>query len=100
MLEKYLPEDICEIIRNKLSLDYMKYRFWCNTEGRWIYLWTEYKLTKITDIKCPNEKSHDIYLEFIRITNKIKADGRILKIDRTKELSCNITQTDFEIIKV
>ena len=96
MLNKYLSEDICNIIKQKLTLDYKKYRIWCCTESKWIYFWSEYNLRKI---ECPNEKSHEIYLGFIKITSCINSEGRILKIDKTNKLTADIIQTDFEIIK-
>lgn len=97
MLNKYLPEDICNIIRHKLSLDYKKYRIWCCTEVKWIYIWTEYDLDTIT---CPNEKNHEIYSDFIRVINRIQSNGRILRLDKIKTFKCDIIQTDFKILHI
>lgn len=97
MLNNYLPDDICKIIRNKVSLDFVKYRFWCCTEGKWVYLWTSCDLVHL---KCPNEYNHDIYLDFIKIVSRINSNGKILLFDKTTKIDTCITQTDFETINI
>jgi hypothetical protein len=98
MLEHYLPQDVCNIIRNKLSSDYVKYKAWCCVEARWIYIWTQ--CNTLCNIKCPLDDNHEIYPNFVYIISTIKADGRILKFDKSTSIDNVITQDDFQIIKI
>ena len=66
MLNKYFSNDICDIIKEKLSLDYKKYKFWCFNECKWVYIWTAYDLKNL-NIKCPNDNKHKIDSEGIRL---------------------------------
>lgn len=91
MLSNYLPDDICIIIQEKLSLDYKKYKFWCSNECKWIYVWT------CDVIKCPNNKNHN--LECIQTISHVKSNGKILLLDNTKIVD-NVIQTEFEIINI
>ena len=98
-MEKYFSKNIIEIIKKKISLDFIKYKCWCNTEGKWVYFWTEYGICDI-NIKCPNSVYHTIYLKSIIIMNIIKSNKRILKYNNIKEISDNISNTEFEIINI
>jgi hypothetical protein len=93
-MNKYFSKDISEIIKKKISLDYKKYKFWCNVEAKWIYVWSEYNC-KLT---CPNNKYH--LIEFIRIIDNVKANGNMLKITKIESHNSNIIETEFEIVKV
>jgi citrate lyase synthetase len=93
-MNKYFSKDISEIIKNKISLDYKKYRFWCNVEAKWVYVWTEYNC----EITCPNNKDHNI--EFIKLVDNVKANGNMLKITKIELHNSDITETEFEFIKI
>ena len=91
MLNYYLPDDICNIIQQKLSLDYKKYKFWCFDECKWVYIWT------CNFIKCPNNDKHNV--DCIQIIDCIQSNYKILFLDKSKIVD-DITQTEFKIINL
>jgi hypothetical protein len=98
MLNNYLPDDICNIIKEKLLLDYKKYKFWCCNECKWVYTWTTCDVRNL-NIKCPNDNKHEVNLDCIRLVTCIKSNDNILLFDKTKKID-NIIQTDFELINI
>ena len=98
MLNNYLPDDICKIIRNKVSLDFVKYRFWCNVESKWIYVWTEYDLTN--SCPCCLSDISDIHSRFTRIISKIPAKGKILKLEKSTVICSTVSSSEFIIVDI
>lgn len=108
MLQEIFCNDVCEIIRKMLQVDFTEYKLWCYDEGMWVYCWTEnvnhnFKLTKILKcpLKCPNGKTHKIYENFINITNYMEANGRILIIEDVNSFNRGVKRgVNFNIIKI
>lgn len=96
-MNTYFSKEICNIIKDKLSVDYKKYKMWCCTEGKWVYIW---KSCDIVNFKCPNENNHEIYSDFISIINCIKSNGKIILLDKIKIIDDFVTHTQFEIIDI
>ena len=94
MLETYFSKDICNLIKNKLITDYIKYKVWCNIELKWVYVW---KIEGNNSIKCPNDNNHSICLDTIQIDNIIKANNRILYLKNIKNKN-NIIESNFHIV--
>jgi len=92
MLSQIFCDDICEIIRKKLHVDFIQYKLWCYDEGKWVYIWTE----NIKPVTCPNEKNHFIDKDFIIKTGHVKANGKIFRIEQVYHKF----NTDFEIVNV
>lgn len=103
MLQEIFCEDICEIIRKMLHVDFTQYKLWCCDEGKWIYIWTE----NVIPTKCPNRpnssngSNHKIYRDCIFLTSHVKSNCKILRIEKVyKELYCDRPQTDFDIVEI
>ena len=85
----HFSKDIKSIIINKISLDYTLYKFWCNVDSKWIYIWSE------NECVCPNNKEHEI--DFIKVIDTVKANNNIIKLITVK-VGNDITETKFEFI--
>lgn len=93
MLSKIFCDDICDVIRKMLQVDFTLYKLWCFDECDWIYCWTE----NIKPLRCPTKNNHHIYKNIVMKTTHINANNKILKIIPTNK---NIQETTFEIIDI
>ena len=100
MLNTYLSNDVCEIIRKKLYLDFVKYKVWCDVESKWVYIWTTDNLLTKSSIKCPIKNNHDIYFNFIKIVSRIESNNNILIFIKNNKINDYVSQTDFKIINI
>ena len=77
------------ILRNRSAVKYSKQFSYFSR-----YVWTEYNC----EITCPNNKDHNI--EFIKLVDNVKANGNILKITKIELHNSDITETEFEFVKI
>lgn len=92
-LNEYFSKDVCEIIKDKLKIDHIKYKIFCKTESRWVEYWSH----PGKKLECPNSENHLLYLDCIFHRGEVPSNGKIIRhIKNVKEVGGSM----FEIVKI